>query len=193
MVAGAMDAGRGTMVLLLWSASPCDARGRCLDCMTYVVGLAAVGDGAGVGWRWQTDGAVKAGVGSGQGASDGLGENRRGMELISLMTGEEDSPRVASVINVGLRPRQIWNVLVVPVVMNDSDWIDGGPSMVGSTAVDDGFGRRLSSPSTVVATVARRGGELGRSTAAWVMVQRLHRRRGGAPAVAAMAATSSCE
>ncbi|KAL6000405.1 hypothetical protein ACLOJK_024100 [Asimina triloba] len=37
----------------------------------------------------------------------------------------------AAVINVGLRPRRIWNVLIVVVVMNGSDWCDDGPTMVG--------------------------------------------------------------
>ncbi|KAL5975349.1 hypothetical protein ACLOJK_019671 [Asimina triloba] len=50
-----------------------------------------------------------------------MGHDRSGIELNLLMTGEEDSPRVASMINVGLRSQQIWNVLVVAVVMNSSD------------------------------------------------------------------------
>ncbi|KAL5986634.1 hypothetical protein ACLOJK_014967, partial [Asimina triloba] len=64
-----------------------------------------------------------------------MGHDQSGMELNFLMTGEEDLPRVASVINVGLRPRQIWNVLVVAVVMNGLDRGKDRLSVVGSAAV----------------------------------------------------------
>ncbi|KAL5977912.1 hypothetical protein ACLOJK_036935 [Asimina triloba] len=75
-----------------------------------------------------------------------MGMNQSGIEVMLLMTGEEDLPRVASVINVGLRPRQIWNELAVAVMMNGSDWSDGGPSMVGSTVA--------SLPSTATLTTS---------------------------------------
>ncbi|KAL5996617.1 hypothetical protein ACLOJK_007536 [Asimina triloba] len=65
---------------------------------------------------------------------DGL--EKKTMKMNSLMTGEEDLPRVATVINVGLRPRRIWNVLVVAVMMNGLDRGKDGPAMVGSTAGD---------------------------------------------------------
>ncbi|KAL6004486.1 hypothetical protein ACLOJK_005039 [Asimina triloba] len=61
-----------------------------------------------------------------------MGHDRSGMELNLLMTGEEDLPRVATVINVGLRPRRIWNVLIVSAVMNDLDGPSGCLDMVGS-------------------------------------------------------------
>ncbi|KAL5978402.1 hypothetical protein ACLOJK_029519, partial [Asimina triloba] len=50
-----------------------------------------------------------------------MGHDRSGIELNLLMTGEEDSPRVAAVINVGLRSQQIWNVRIVAVVMSGLD------------------------------------------------------------------------
>ncbi|KAL6013343.1 hypothetical protein ACLOJK_003836, partial [Asimina triloba] len=50
-----------------------------------------------------------------------MGHDRSGMKLKLLMTGEEDSPRVASVINVGLRSQQIWNVRIIVVVMSGLD------------------------------------------------------------------------
>ncbi|KAL5985299.1 hypothetical protein ACLOJK_027280, partial [Asimina triloba] len=61
-----------------------------------------------------------------------MGHDWSGMELNLLMAGEEDLPRVATVINVGLRPRQIWNVLVVSVVMSGLDQGDDGPIVMGS-------------------------------------------------------------
>ncbi|KAL5985183.1 hypothetical protein ACLOJK_036421 [Asimina triloba] len=61
-----------------------------------------------------------------------MGHDRSGMKLKLLMTGEEDLPRVATVMNVGLRPQRIWNVLVVAVVMNGSDRGNDDPLMVGS-------------------------------------------------------------
>ncbi|KAL6002986.1 hypothetical protein ACLOJK_023208 [Asimina triloba] len=67
-----------------------------------------------------------------------MGHDRSGMELNLLMTGKEDSPRVTSVINVSLRPRQIWNELVVAVVMNGSDVGEDGPVVVGIAEEDDG-------------------------------------------------------
>ncbi|KAL6008222.1 hypothetical protein ACLOJK_033728 [Asimina triloba] len=60
-----------------------------------------------------------------------MGHDRSGMMLNLLMTSEEDSPRVASMINVGLRSRRIWNVLVVAVVMNDLDRGSDGSAVVG--------------------------------------------------------------
>ncbi|KAL6000391.1 hypothetical protein ACLOJK_024086, partial [Asimina triloba] len=61
-----------------------------------------------------------------------MGHDRSGMKLKLLMTGEEDLPRVATVMNVGLRPQRIWNVLVVAVVMNGSDGPSGCSPVVGS-------------------------------------------------------------
>ncbi|KAL6000150.1 hypothetical protein ACLOJK_034828 [Asimina triloba] len=60
-----------------------------------------------------------------------MGNDRSGMKMNMLMTGEEDLPRVATVINVGLQPRRIWNVLVVAVVMNGLDRGDDGSAVVG--------------------------------------------------------------
>ncbi|KAL5978237.1 hypothetical protein ACLOJK_029354 [Asimina triloba] len=48
-----------------------------------------------------------------------------------------DLPRVATVINFGLRPRRIWNVLVVAVVMSDLDRGDDDPTLVGLDGKDD--------------------------------------------------------
>ncbi|KAL5985595.1 hypothetical protein ACLOJK_027581 [Asimina triloba] len=72
-----------------------------------------------------------------------MGDDRSGMKMNSLMTGEEDLPRVATVMNVGLRPQRIWNVLVVAVVMNSSDRGNDGPCMVG-------FAGRLMDGSSVM-------------------------------------------
>ncbi|KAL5980249.1 hypothetical protein ACLOJK_036716 [Asimina triloba] len=66
-----------------------------------------------------------------------MGHDRSGIELNLLMTGEEDSPRVASVINVDLRPRQIWNVLIVFFVMNGSDGPSGRSPVVSINEDDD--------------------------------------------------------
>ncbi|KAL5994586.1 hypothetical protein ACLOJK_024639 [Asimina triloba] len=60
-----------------------------------------------------------------------MDHDRSGMELNLLITGEEDSPRVAAVISVGLRLRRIWNVLVVSVVMSGLDRGDNGPTVMG--------------------------------------------------------------
>ncbi|KAL5979761.1 hypothetical protein ACLOJK_041408, partial [Asimina triloba] len=68
-----------------------------------------------------------------------MGMNQSGMKMGSLMTGEEDLPRVAAVINVGLRPRRIWNVLIVAVVMSGLDRGKDSPVMVGPTAVGVGL------------------------------------------------------
>ncbi|KAL6000815.1 hypothetical protein ACLOJK_006541, partial [Asimina triloba] len=65
-----------------------------------------------------------------------MGHDRSGMKLKLLMTGEEDLPRVATVMN---------NVLVVAVVMNGLDRGNDGPLMVGSAV---GF-RRWQARSTV--------------------------------------------
>ncbi|KAL6013190.1 hypothetical protein ACLOJK_003682 [Asimina triloba] len=59
-----------------------------------------------------------------------------------LVMSEEDSPRVATVINVGLRPRRIWNVLIVFVVMNDFDGPTGCSAMVGFVFFVDVGGER---------------------------------------------------
>ncbi|KAL5984274.1 hypothetical protein ACLOJK_018378 [Asimina triloba] len=66
-----------------------------------------------------------------------MGHDRSGMKLKLLMTGEEDSPRVASVINVSLRSQQIWNARIVAVVMSGLDRGKDGPMMVG---LDDWHG-----------------------------------------------------
>ncbi|KAL6002101.1 hypothetical protein ACLOJK_037549 [Asimina triloba] len=67
-----------------------------------------------------------------------MGDDRSGMKMNLLMTGEEDLPRVATAINIGLRPRQIWNVLVVTIVMSSLDRGNDGPAMVGLDREDDG-------------------------------------------------------
>ncbi|KAL5996732.1 hypothetical protein ACLOJK_007652, partial [Asimina triloba] len=98
-----------------------------------------------------------------------------GIEVMLLMTGEEDLPRVASVINVGLRPRRIWNVLVVPVVMNGLDGGNDDPTMVGRTTVGVGSSSS-SSPSTVRRCMAATGGMCWLRRAAFAGDDR---RRGG--------------
>ncbi|KAL6009518.1 hypothetical protein ACLOJK_022747 [Asimina triloba] len=89
--------------------------------------------GGGLGRSTAGGAVVVAGNGQQQKSTAGwaLEEIDLEIELNSLMTGEEDSPRVATVINVGLRPRWIWNVLVVAVMMNDSDRGSDGPAVVG--------------------------------------------------------------
>ncbi|KAL5985403.1 hypothetical protein ACLOJK_027387 [Asimina triloba] len=71
-------------------------------------------------------------------ASSEMDHDRSGIELNLLMTGEEDSPRVASMINVGLRSQQIWNVRIVFFVMNGSDGPSGRSPVVGIDEDDDG-------------------------------------------------------
>ncbi|KAL5979020.1 hypothetical protein ACLOJK_018917 [Asimina triloba] len=61
-----------------------------------------------------------------------MGDDRSGMKMNSLMTGEEDLPRVATVINFGLRPQRIWNELDVSDVMSGSDGPSGRSPAVGS-------------------------------------------------------------
>ncbi|KAL5999346.1 hypothetical protein ACLOJK_040806 [Asimina triloba] len=77
-----------------------------------------------------------------------MGDDRSGMKMNSLMTSEEDLPHVTTVINVGLRPRRIWNVLVVSVVMSGLDWGDDGPVVMGSDG-EKAVPLSSSSPSTV--------------------------------------------
>ncbi|KAL6006483.1 hypothetical protein ACLOJK_037437 [Asimina triloba] len=72
-------------------------------------------------------------AGSWQRASEAVASCwRSGMKMNSLMTGEEDLSRVATVINVGLRPQRIWNELDVSDVMSSSDGPSGRSSAVGS-------------------------------------------------------------
>ncbi|KAL6004047.1 hypothetical protein ACLOJK_004594, partial [Asimina triloba] len=77
-----------------------------------------------------------------------MGDDRSGMKMNSLITGEEDLPRVATVINVGLRPRRIWNVLVVSVVMSGLDRGDDGLVVMGFDG-EKAMSLSSSSPSTV--------------------------------------------
>ncbi|KAL6010663.1 hypothetical protein ACLOJK_001101 [Asimina triloba] len=99
-----------------------------------------------------------------------MGDERSGMKMGSSATDEEDSPRVAAVIRVGLRPRRIWNVLVVAVVMSSSDWSDDGPAMVGFAGDVD------SSSSSSPSTVAVHGlAAMGETAGSW----RGERRLGG--------------
>ncbi|KAL5995517.1 hypothetical protein ACLOJK_025580 [Asimina triloba] len=80
------------------------------------------------------------------------------MEVMGAATEKRDLPRVAAVISVGLLPRRIWNVLVVTVVMIDSDCINGGPTVVGLA----GRWRLVVFFITVDGGGARLGGDGGR-------------------------------
>ncbi|KAL6000460.1 hypothetical protein ACLOJK_024159 [Asimina triloba] len=55
-------------------------------------------------------------------------ENDLGIEVMGVATERRDLSCVAAVISVGLRPRRIWNVLLIAVVMSGSDCINGGPT-----------------------------------------------------------------
>ncbi|KAL5986533.1 hypothetical protein ACLOJK_014866, partial [Asimina triloba] len=131
----------------------------CLQCKTAVVdGVANVDDVLETAFSWcmHVGGwhgrAVHGGETSGRSGrgsdADAFGKNER----------EEDLPRVAFVINVGLRPRQIWNELAVAVMMNGSDWSDGGPSML---AFDGDVAASWSSSSVGVAMGGTAGGGRG--------------------------------
>ncbi|KAL6002327.1 hypothetical protein ACLOJK_034258 [Asimina triloba] len=120
-----------------------------------------------------------------------MGHDRSGIELKLLMTGEEDSPRVAAVINVGLRSQQIWNVRIVFFVMNGSDGPSGRSPVVGI----DGRRRHLRGRrSTAMMHGGRRqrGGWLRAAAAGGTAgFERWQRRTVASPAVAAVAAMAA--
>ncbi|KAL5972852.1 hypothetical protein ACLOJK_039658 [Asimina triloba] len=136
-----------------------------------------------------------------------MGHDRSGIELNLLMTGEEDSPRVATVVSVGLRSQQIWNVRIVAVVMNGSDRGNDGPAVVGlgrsattsswaSYVAVDGGG----APCSTVGldggcrrwAVAARGGDRRRRRARrWWWWQPPFHEHGGTPKVTSVPPASS--
>ncbi|KAL6009565.1 hypothetical protein ACLOJK_022795 [Asimina triloba] len=100
-----------------------------------------------------------------------MGHDRSGIELNLLMTGEEDSPRVAAVINVGLRSQQIWNVCVVFFMMNGSDGPSGRSPVVGSTAMGVG-GTDVVGRSTVAVHGSTDGGSVTMASWWWLRAER---------------------
>ncbi|KAL5986318.1 hypothetical protein ACLOJK_014651 [Asimina triloba] len=68
-----------------------------------------------------------------------MGNDRSRMKVGLSVTEEEDSPRVAAVINIGLWLRRIWNGLVAAIMMSGLDLSNGGLTMVGSDGRRRGF------------------------------------------------------
>ncbi|KAL6001540.1 hypothetical protein ACLOJK_007278 [Asimina triloba] len=87
-------------------------------------------------------------------------DDRSGVKVHSLVTEEEDSPCVAVVINVGLRPHRIWDDLDAAIMMDGLDWSNGGPTMVSS----DGDEVGSSSSLTMVDGDGDMGGVAGGTT-----------------------------
>ncbi|KAL5994240.1 hypothetical protein ACLOJK_035112 [Asimina triloba] len=84
-----------------------------------------------------------------------MGDDRSGMEACSSATEETSLPRVAAVIDVGLRPRRIWDGLNATIIMDDLDGPTGYSLLVGF----DGMKLPLSSSSSTHA-----GGAAGSTT-----------------------------
>ncbi|KAL5986665.1 hypothetical protein ACLOJK_014998 [Asimina triloba] len=108
----------------------------------------------------------------------GISDDRGEMEVMRAATEKENFPRVATVINVILRPRRIWNVLIIAVVMNDLDRGKDDPAVVGSDGATTSF---VGDGNMVAAS----GGGCWQNGSVVVA----HRRMVPSPVVATMAAT----
>ncbi|KAL5989438.1 hypothetical protein ACLOJK_010330 [Asimina triloba] len=64
-----------------------------------------------------------------------MGDDQRRMKVESLATEEASLPRVAVVIDVGLRPRLIWDGLDTVIMMDGLDGLMGYSPSVGFTCV----------------------------------------------------------
>ncbi|KAL5985611.1 hypothetical protein ACLOJK_027597 [Asimina triloba] len=117
-------------------------------------GVVAGSASGGIGLTSGEGGAAKGGTGDGRPGSTDLGlagdddesgfemgNDRRRMKVESSATEEASMPRVAAVIDVGLRPRRIWDGLDAAIMM---DYLDGP---IGYSLSVGFAGKKLSSSS----------------------------------------------